>query len=235
MKQSYIPIFALVVLCAVSVSAQTSSVQPEVSNVIAVLTGSVETKTAHVGDEVSLNTISDVFVDGAIIIPRGSKLTGHLSEVLLKGKDQPESVLAFSVENASLRSGVNIPLQAIVAALAAPRKDSLATDPTFGMLHSNEPKMVGGASSAAGSGNLGASSKASSNAAVATANLQGKLDHPTILDKDSQGAVDLEGLNVTWRLISPPPLTVITSKSKNLKLESGTQMLLRMAPPRLPR
>jgi hypothetical protein len=235
MKQPYIPIFALIVLCAVSVSAQTSSVQPEVSNVIAVLTGSVETKTAHVGDEVFLNTISDVFVDGAIVIPRGSKLTGHLSEVLLKSKDQPESVLAFSVEEASLRSGVNIPLQAIVAALAAPRKDSLATDPTFGMLHSNEPKMVGGASSAAGSGNLGASSKANSNAAVATANLQGKMDQPTILDKDSQGALDLEGLNITWRLLSPPPLTVITSKSKNLKLESGTQMLLRMAPPRLPR
>jgi hypothetical protein len=235
MKRSYIIIFAFIVLCPFAVDAQTSSVQPEVSNVIAVLSGSVETKTAHVGDEVSLNTISDVFVDGAIVIPRGSRLLGHLSEVAIKGKDQPESVLAFSVEKASLKSGVDIPLQAIVAALAAPRRESLATDPTFGMLHSNEPKMVGGASSAAGSGNLGASSKASSNAAVAAANLQGKLDQPTILDKDSQGAVDLEGLNVTWRLMSPPPLTVITSKTKNLKLESGTQMLLRMTPPRLPR
>ena len=235
MKQFYFAICAFILLSSNSIAAQTTDVQPHVSNVFAVLTTVVEAKTAHANDEIALNTIGDLFVDGALVIPRGSKLSGHLIEIAIKGKDQPETFLAFSVEKAILKTGKEIPLQAIVAALAAPRRESLATDPTFGMLHSNEPKMVGGTSGTTGSGTLNASSRASANAAVAAANLNGKLDQPTVLDTNSQGAVDIEGLTVTWRLMAPPPMTVISTKAKNLKLETGTQMLLRMAPPRMPR
>lgn len=235
MKKSFLVLLASILVYAVSLAAQTSNGQPQVSNLLAVLTKSIETKTAKAGDELVLRSISDLSVDGEIVISRGSQLTGRLVEVVLRDKENPDTLLAFSVEKAVLKNGAEIPLQAIVAALAAPRKESLATDPTFGMLHSNEPKMVGGAQSAASSGSLGASSKSSANAAVATANLIGKLDQPTILDADSQGAVDIEGLKITWRLLAPPPVTVISSRSKNLKLDSGTQVLLRMAPPRLPR
>jgi hypothetical protein len=104
------------------------------------------------------------------------------------------------------------------------------------MIHSNEPKMTGGgASSAASGGTLSPSSKASSSAAVATADLKGRIDEPFLLDEKSQGAVGYEGLSLSWGLASPPPFTVFACKSKNMKLESGTQMLLRMAPPRLAR
>lgn len=104
------------------------------------------------------------------------------------------------------------------------------------MMHSNEPKMTGsGAGSAASSGTLSPSSKAGSTAAVATANLKGRMDEPFLLDENSQGAVGYEGLSLSWGLASPPPFTVFACKRKNLKLESGTQMLLRMASPRLAR
>lgn len=235
MKRSYCASLALLVLSTLSLNAQTSEIQPAVSNVIAVLTKAVETKTAVAGDEIILRSVSDVSIKGEVIIPRGSKLTGRVSEVVTKSKDHPETLLAFSVEKAIRKDGVEIPLQAIVAALAASRRDSLATDPTFGMMHSNEPKMIGGATSTSSSGSLSASSKSSANAAVATANMIGKLDEPTVLDANSQGAVDIEGLLITWRLMVPPPITVIATKSKNLKLDTGTQMLLRMAPPRPPR
>jgi len=234
MKRFCLALLASIFLCS-SAIGQTTSVQPEVSNLLAVLNKPVETRTAKAGDEISLKSISDLAVDGQIVIARGSQLNGKLVEVVLKDKENPETLLAFSVEKAVLKDGSQIPLQAIVAALAAPRKDSLATDPTFGMMHSNEPKMVGGATATSSSGSLPASSRATSNAAVATANLIGKLDQPTVLDANSQGAVDIEGLKITWRLLAPPPITVVSSKGKNLKLEAGTQVLLRMAPPRLPR
>src|SRR5436190_2800209 len=233
MKKSYCAIFAAIILCSVSLKAQTSTGEPQVRNLLAILTKAVETKTAKAGDEIILRSISDLIMDGNLVIPRGSKLTGRLTEIAFKGKDNSDTILAFSVEKATLKNGIEIPLQAIVAALAAPRGDSLADDPTFAMMHSNEPKMVGGARSASGSGSLGASSKASANAAVATADLKATLDQPTVLDANSQGAVDIEGLTLTWRLIAPPPITVIATRNKNLKLETGTQMLLRMAPPRL--
>lgn len=235
MKRFCPPLLASILFCSSSLYAQTSSAQPEVSNLLAILNKAVESKTAKPGDEISLRAISDLAVGGQVIIPRGAQLNGKLAEVVLKDKENPETSLVFSVEKAILKNGAEIPLQAIVAALAAPRTESLATDPTFGMMHSNEPKMVGGATNASSSGALSPTSKATSNAVVATANLTGKLDQPTVLDANSQGAVDIEGLKITWRLMAPPPLTVVSSKSKNLKLDAGTQMLLRMAPPRLPR
>jgi hypothetical protein len=40
---------------------------------------------------------------------------------------------------------------------------------------------------------------------------------------------------LTWRLTSPPAVSVFSSNKKEVKLEVGTQVLLRMEPPRLPR
>ena len=234
MKRFLFVLLASILLCSVSLQGQTSSSQPEVSKLIAVLTKSIETKTAKAGDEVTLRSISDLSVAGELVITRGSQLTGRLLQVSLKDKENPETVLAFSIEKAVLKNGTEIPLQAIVAAIAAPRKDPQASDPAFGMMHSNEPKMVGGTSGSSPPGSV-AANQSSSNSALATLSLKGKLDQPTVLDANSQGAVDIEGLAITWLLMAPPPVTVITTRSKNLKLDTGTQMLLRMAPPRRPR
>ncbi len=229
-------VLSLILLFYSSLIAQTSERLPQVSNLVAVLTKTVETKSATAGDEITLRAISDVVVDGEIVIARGSKLTGRIAEVTQKSKEQPQTQLAFVIDKAVRKDGVEIPLQAIAAAIAAPEKDSLTADPTYGMMHSNEPKMVGsGVRGTSSSGGLSSSSNASSNAAVATAHIKGNSDEPTELNLDSQGAIGYEGVSITWRLMVPPPVTVITTKSKNLKLEAGTQMLLRMAPPRLPR
>jgi hypothetical protein len=224
--------FLIALLFSTSVMAQTGD-QPRVTTVFAVLTKSLESKSATANQEVILQSISDVIVDGKVIIPKGSKLVGHVSEVATRGKDEPQSVLAIIIDKAVTTEGVEILLQAIIAAVARP-KSALSSDPTYGMMHSNEPKMIGsGASSAASTGGLSASSKVSSTAAVATANLKGGMDESSLLNENSQGAEGYEGLSLSWRLMAPPPVTVFASKGKNVKLEAGTQMLLRMAPPRL--
>jgi len=237
MIRSFGAILTFVFLLSTVLCARTSQSPPPVSNVIAVLTKAVGTKTATVGDEIVLRAISDVIVNGAVVIPKGTTLTGHISEVANKSKEQAQTLLAFVVDKAVKRDGVQIQLQAIVVAIAAPQKDSsLASDPTYGMMHSNEPTMVGsGTRTATSTGNLSANSKAGSNAAVATANIKGSMDEPSELNEDSQGAIGYEGISITWRLLTPPPATVIATKGKGLKLEAGTQMLLRMAPPQMPR
>lgn len=209
--------------------------QNQVSTVFAVLTKSVESKSATAGQELTLRTISDVVVQGRVIIPRGSKVVGYVSEVATKGKDELQSVLAIVIDKAVTTGELQIPLNAIIAAVAAPQDRSLSSDPTYGMMRSNEPKMVSRPSSTASSGELSPSSKAESTAAVATAEIKGRMDEPSSLNKDSQGAIGYEGLSLSWRLTAPPPVTVFATKAKNVKLEAGTQMLLRMAPPRLAR
>ena len=228
-------LLAVSFLLSTSVMAQKGNAPPVVS-VFAVLTDSLESKNATAGQEMILRTLSDVVVDGEIVIPRDSKMLGHVTQVINKGKEGAQSGLAIVIDKAVKKDGAEIPVQAIIAAVAAPKDGSLSSDPTYGMLHSNEPKgTASSAGTAASTGTLAPSSKASSTAAVATANLKGTMDDSFLLDEKSQGAVGYEGLSLSWGLATPPPFTVFASKSKNLKLKSGTQMLLRMAPPRLPR
>jgi hypothetical protein len=52
-----------------------------------------------------------------------------------------------------------------------------------------------------------------------------------LLTEDSQGALGYEGVSITWSLTIPPPLTIFAASAKNLKILSGTQMLLRLIPP----
>ena len=221
-------------LLPVSMISQTSN-QPQVTTVFAVLTKSVESKTATAGEEFSLRTISDVAVNGEVVIPRESKMVGHVAGAITKGKDERQSMLSIVIDKAIRNDGVEIPLQGIIAAVAAPQNKTLSSDPTYGMMHSNEPKMVGaGPGSAGGSGGLSAPSKSSSTAAVATADLKGRMDEGLSLNEDSQGAIGYDGISISWNFLVPPPITLFSSKGKNVKLEAGTTMLLRMAPPRLP-
>ena len=234
MKNCFYSCFMLMFVLATSLIAQTGKSSPPVSKVFAVLTKSVDTKTAKAGDELNLRTLNDVVVDSAVVIPSGSRVIAHVSEIKDKAKNAPQSQLAIVIDQAITKDERKIPLQAIIAAIAALQDDSLSSDATYGMMHSNEPKMVGSrASTTASSGELSPSSKASSNAAVATANLKGSMD-ALRLDENSQGALGYEGVSLSWRLDAPPPVTIIASK-KNVKLLAETQMLLRMAPPRLPK
>lgn len=210
---------------------------PPVSTLIAVLTSSLESRSAAAGQEFTLRTISDVVVDGHLVIPKGSRVVGHVTEAVTKGKDRPQSEVLLVIEKAVRSDGSEVPLQGIIAAVAAPPDKSLSDDPTYGMLHSSEPTQRGVSAGGTGSssGALPAASKANSGASVAAASLKGGMDQRSVLDVNSQGAIGYENLSLAWRLEAPPPITVISSNGKNVKLQSGTEMLLRMAPPHLPK
>jgi hypothetical protein len=158
---------------------------------------------------------------------------GHVVEIATKGKDSQQSILAIVVDKAVLENGRELPLQAIIAAVAAPQDGALPSDPTYGMMHSNEPKMVAsGPTGSARTGDLSASSKVESTAPVVTARINGEMRKGLLLHPNSQGAIGFSGLSLSWRLDAPPAVTVFSSNSKEIKLEAGTQVLLRMAPPK---
>ena len=222
----------LVLLATLEQSARANN-QPSVTSVFAVLVKRLDIKSASPNQELVLRTVNDVIADGIVVIPSGSRVVGHVVEFATKGKESQQYILAIAIDKAVLESGREIPLQAIIAAVAAPEDGSLTSDPTYGMMHSNEPKMVGsGANGAARTGDLSASSKADSTATLSTARINGEMRKGWLLNADSNGTIGFPGLSLTWRLDSPPPVSVFSSKNKEIKLEAGTQILLRMAPPR---
>jgi len=226
--------FCIVIVLFTLTQPATAVSQPAVSTVFGVVLKKVETKTGTVNQEFVLRTINDVAVDGVIVIPSGSKIIGRVIEVATKGKDNPQSVLAIVIDKAVLDSGRATSLKAIIAAVAAPQDSALTSDPTYGMMHSNEPKMVGaGPSGTARAGEFPAASKADATAAVGTARINGEMRKGLLLSNDSQGAIGFSGLSLTWRLNEPPAVTVFSS-NKDFKFDTGTQVLLRMAQPTNP-
>ena len=212
-----------------------ASNQPAVSTIFAIVEKRIETKSASLNQEVTLRTISDVIVDGTVVIPSGSRVVGHLVEVATKGKGSEQSILSIVIDKAILESGKEITLQGIIAAVAARPDSSLSSDPTYGMMHSNEPKMVGTGPSAAAArpGELSPSGKIESTATLGAARINGEMRKGLLLNAESQGAIGFSELTLSWRLTAPPPVTVFSSNRKEIKLDAGTQVLLRIARPEL--
>jgi hypothetical protein len=133
------------------------------------------------------------------------------------------NTVSIVLDKATPNPGQEVPLIGIVAAVAAP-PDDLSGDPFYQMNHSAEPTQRTGNATA---------SVASSGAAAQTAILKGKNDPKSNLQEDSSGAIGIEGLKLNWVLDKPPATTMLTTKKKNFKLVSGTEFLLRMAPPQM--
>jgi hypothetical protein len=136
---------------------------------------------------------------------------------------QEGNTVSIVLDKATLKPGQEVPLMGIIAAVATPPED-LASDPFYAMNHSTEPTQRTGNADA---------SVASSGAAVQTARLKHEADPKSNLREDSSGAIGIDGLKLNWVLDKPPATTVMTAKKKNFKLPRGTEVLLRMAPPKI--
>ncbi len=70
------------------------------------LTNSVDTKRSAVGDRVYLETAAPVFVDGRLIIPTGSYVTGTITEAQRAGHVKGKSALNLRFDTLTLPNGV---------------------------------------------------------------------------------------------------------------------------------
>jgi hypothetical protein len=177
-------------------------------------------KVAKAGDKVELRLTRDLYYGGALILPSGTPVNA----TIVDAKDS--NTVSLALENAKPKLGKEISLMGIIAAVATPKGD-LTSDPFYGMNHSTEASQH----SQPGTGLDPQTSVATSGAAAQTAILKGANDPKSNLTEDSQGAIGVSGVTLNWVLDKPPALTVLTSKKKNFKLKSGTEVLLRIAPP----
>lgn len=173
-------------------------------------------KMAKAGDKIALHLTRDLAVNGKTLMPRGTAL----SATVVDAKDG--NAVSIVLDKATPKPGQEVPLMGIIAAVATP-PGSLTEDPVYSMNSSGEATQR--------TGNLPTTSVASSGAAVQTAILKGKNDPKSNLQEDSSGAIGIDGLKLTWVLAKAPATTVMTAKKKNFKLQRGTEVLLRMAPP----
>ena len=202
------------------------------------LTKSIDAKKAKTGDGVEAKVTQDLKSgNGQVIVPKDTKVVGHLTEVQARNKEQKESQLGIAFDRAVIKGGSDVSLPMSIQAIISPNAlgggassnsaGSATTNPQ------NEPapgaSMPSNNPGARGPGMSSGSSSTpspSTTGGEAPATTQGIPTHEPIT-ANTQGVVGISNL----KLSSPPESktgSVVTSDKSNVKLESGTLMLLRV-------
>jgi hypothetical protein len=221
----------------------------------ATLSKPIDARKNKPGDPVTAKTTQATKSHGEVVIPKGSKLVGHVTESKARAKGESESALGIVFDKAVLKNGQEIPLNVAIQALAASQRATTSS------LAQDDLSAGGGASAGAtrggrpsGGGVLGVGSTAGATAgtvtntaanvggvaggaANSTANVAGTAGGTTRgavgglngagqLTTNSQGVFGLQGLNLNSAASNSTQGSLITSTSKNVHLDSGTQLLL---------
>jgi hypothetical protein len=216
---------------------------------------SVDSKKAKEGDKVTARTTEAVKSDGKVVIPKGTKLIGHVTRASARAKGDADSTLAVQFNRAVLKDGREMPLQVTLQALASAQSvapvggEDLqpmagAQGRTSGSGSAGGRGVVGGATSTVGAAASGAASTVPRAAQDATgavnstvggaasttgrtdAGLGTGLNAAGELTSTSRGVFGLDGLNLNANAANSTEGSVITSAGKNVHLDSGTRMLL---------
>jgi len=217
----------------------------------AALNAPIDSKKCKPGDAVTAHTTENVKADGNTVLPKGSKLVGHVTQATARAKGDSESALAVTFDRAILKSGEEVPLNIAIQAMAAAQTASSAPDADLdtmgsagasaagsgmaggrgapGGLTSTAGKAVGSVTNTtAGAGDAALHSAVSSTTGVAGASrgAVGGLSAAGQLTSNSRGMFNMKGLTLNAAAANGTQGSVITSASKNVHLDNGTRMLM---------
>jgi hypothetical protein len=214
----------------------------------AALSQPVDAKKNKPGDPVTAKTMEATKSDGKVVIPKGSRLVGHVTECKPRSKEEKESTLGIVFDKAILKNGEEVPLNVSIRALAAAQtaaassaggEDLSAGGGAIGSARASGGGALGGVRSSAGAATGAVTNTAANaggvangavsstvNAAGAARGAVGGLNTAGQLTSNSRGLFGLEGLNLNAATASSTQGSLITSTSKNVHLDSGTQLLL---------
>jgi len=221
----------------------------------AALSSPIDSKKCKPGDPVNARTTEAAKSEGKTVIPKGSKLVGHVTQASARAKGESESSLGIMFDKAILKNGQEIPLnnvtiQAIASAESGGSAAGADMDTMGGMGASAAGSgtasgrgALGGVTSTAGGavgavtntaanaggvagGTLNSAANAGGSIAGASKGAVGGLNAAGQLTSNSQGAFGLNGLNLNAAGSNATQGSLITSAGKNVHLDSGTRMLL---------
>jgi hypothetical protein len=227
-----------------SASASSGAQLANGTTVNAVLVNPVDARKNKPGDAVVAKTTQDVKSDGQVVIPKGSRVIGHVTQANARAKGESQSSLGIVFDHALLKGGQEVPLNTTVQAVAAAQSAAYAsTADDMGSMSSMGSGAV--SSSARSSEGLlgGVTSSAGATAGTVTnvatgigGNAGGALNSATSaggsvtgsLNSTSAGVVGLPGMTLNSATSTMAQGSLITSTGKNIHLDSGTQMLLKV-------
>jgi hypothetical protein len=216
----------------------------------ATLATSLDAKRSKPGDEVEARAEEDVKQDGKVVLKKGTHLVGHVTQAQARAGGQTQSQLGIVFDHAVLKDGHQVPFSASIQALASAQSaaassgsDMMASNGEMGAMQGSARSgggLVGGVTSNAGStaaGTTGAVMNTSSsvplntggtlNSVARSSGAVGGLTSMGRLASNSSGVFGIEGLSIDSAASNATQGSTIVSTTKNVHLDSGTQLLLR--------
>lgn len=215
-------------LMPAALHAQTpDSVQlPAGATVRVTLQKPLDSKKNKPGDPVIAKSVESIKANGHDVLPKGTKIIGHLSGVEGHTKEKPQAFLGIVLDRAILKNGREVPVHFLIQAVAPGQ----GTD---------APNMSLTPATAAGSGGgfgpvAGPLTAGSSSASAGTPGRIASPESPTAdnmtprgeLTPSCRGVLRMEGLVLVPE--DPTLGSVVVSRNRNVQLDLDTQMMLRV-------
>jgi hypothetical protein len=209
------------------------------------LSKGIDAKKAKVGQEVVAKAVADLRDNsGNLVIARGAKLVGHVTQAQAASKEQPQSSLGIIFDKVEAKHGnesKDIALHAGIQALAKPEPSPMVQQPEpegpsgpgggGGMpTGGSQPGMGGGGRNTGGMG--GSSMPQQRQGGDMGGNIGGPMGRQgggggPALNANSHGVIGISNLTLSPQA-SPTEGSVISSSHGNVKLDSGTMLVLRV-------
>jgi len=242
--------------------AKAEAVKPKASYMLVELSNTLKAKKLKVGDKVKAEVAQDVVSHGKVIIPVETKLVGHVTEVIARDSTNSESRLGIVFDRILLKHFHDIDFQAVVQAVSQPVVRKSRVDEPSQMLPPSmvggvardtpaTPTTRGTSSNRSGSNTGGGAASASM--ATYQMPITVKQSPSTHVDSSAallatatestgkpmsmgmpQGVFGLKGLSLSTAPSASTPGPVVVSNTDNVKLDSGTQLLLHVLKVEIP-
>jgi len=199
------------------------------------LTKSIDAKKIKTGDAVEAKVTQDMKAgNGDVIVPKDTKVVGRVTEAQARNKEQKESQLGIAFDRAVMKTGGDVNLPMSIQAIIAPSYLSSNNNPGgegTGQAQSPSASTASGMPPSSGNARAGAMGGSPSptpsadSTAAPSEDKTGNGAHQPITGS-TQGVLGIPDL--TLSSANTAQGSVITSEKNNVKLESGTLMLLRV-------
>jgi len=197
--------------------------------IFAVLTKSIETKKAKAGDEVVAQVQTDIKSKaGETLVPKDTRLVGQITEAQPRTKEQKESRLGILFDHVVLKSGGQVPLSMSIQAIADLQEDASQAvgDPTYQQPGSySGGGMSGGGMHGGYGGSMDRQPAAAPPAGSDTGGPPRKV-YERDITQQTRGVIGMP--NVQLAQASGSNASVVSSDKSNIRLGSGTLLLLRV-------
>jgi hypothetical protein len=230
-------------------TAQPASAQPAEPEALALspvtgeLTSKLDSKTAKAGDKVELKTTEKATMADGTVIPKGTKIMGHVTEAQAYVANTDNGRLTLQFDQAEIKSGQSMPIKSAIQTISP--AGSSAVDASAGMPNSSgsSPQASGAAPNGTASQGTGAAAAAGARSATENSN-PGGSSAADATSSPAPGTTVARNGNVVIKTTAVPGVLVASSATgqpfsnasgallsarQDVHLDGGTKVVLAMA------